>query len=292
MQDFENKICLITGATSGIGKAAALKLAELGASLILIGRNPDRGKIICDQIKKETNNKEIKFYKLDLSLMKEVSESAKKIKSDYEHIDILINNAGARFLDHVVSKEGIEQTLAVNHLSHFLLTNLLINKLKKSASARIINISSGVHFSGDGIIENITNPNGYDGRKQYANSKLANVFFTYELADRLKNVNITVNAIDPGGVATNFARNNGLITWLKHRIYYLMKGTLLTPEQGSETIIYLATSPDVERMTGRYFKDKKEIKSSSISYDLNMAKKLWEASEKITVQQLGEQSDK
>ena len=292
MQDFENKICLITGATSGIGKAAALKLAELGASLILIGRNPDRGKIICDQIKKETNNKEIKFYKLDLSLMKEVSESAKKIKSDYEHIDILINNAGARFLDHFVTKERIEQTLAVNHLSHFLLTNLLINKLKKSASARIINISSGVHFSGDGVIENIIDPKEYDGRKQYSNSKLANVLFTYGLAGRLRYVNITVNAMDPGGVATNFARNNGLISWLKHRIYYLAKGTLLTPEQGSETIIYLATSPDVEGITGKYFKDKKEIKSSSISYDLNLAKKLWETSEKITMQQLGEQSDK
>jgi NAD(P)-dependent dehydrogenase (short-subunit alcohol dehydrogenase family) len=292
MQDFENKICLITGATSGIGKAAALKLAELGTSLILIGRNANRGKIVCNQIKKETNNKKTKFYKLDLSLIKEVSDSAKKIISDYEHIDILINNAGARFLDHSITKEGIEQTLALNHLSHFLLTNLLIDKLKRSASARIINISSGVHFSGDGIIENITNPNEYNGRKQYANSKLATVLFTSELADRLKNFNITAIAMDPGGVATNFARNNGLINWLKHRIYYLMKGKLLTPEQGAETIIYLAASPDVERMTGKYFKDKKEIKSSSISYDLNMAKRLWEASEKIIVQQLGEKLDK
>ncbi|HVO66928.1 MAG TPA: SDR family NAD(P)-dependent oxidoreductase [Syntrophales bacterium] len=291
MQSFENKICLITGATSGIGKAAALKLAKLGASLVLIGRNADKGRIICDQIKKETNNKKIEFYKLDLSLMKEVSKSAKRIKSDYEHIDILINNAGARFLDHIISKEGIEQTLAVNHLSHFLLTNLLINTLKKSSAATIVNISSGVHYSGNGIIENITNRNEYDGRRQYANSKLANVLFTYELADRLKNIKVTANAVDPGGVATNFARNNGLINWLKHRIYYLMKGNLLTPEQGAETIIYLATSPSVEGITGKYFKDKKAIKSSSISYDLNMARKLWEASEKIIVQQLGEQLD-
>jgi NAD(P)-dependent dehydrogenase (short-subunit alcohol dehydrogenase family) len=285
MQDFENKICLITGATSGIGKAAALKLAELGASLILIGRSANKGKIVCDQIKKETNNNKIKFYKLDLSLMKEVRESAKKIKSDYDHLDILVNNAGARFLDHFVTKEGIEETLAVNHLSHFLLTNLLVDELKKSSStARIINIASGVHFSGDGVVENITVPKEYDGRKQYANSKLANVLFTYELAERLKNVNITVNAVDPGGAATNFARNNGLVNWLKHRIYYLAKGELLTPEQGSETIIYLATSPDVEGTTGKYFSDKKEIESSSISYDLNVSQKLWEASEKIILQ--------
>jgi len=285
MQDFENKICLITGATSGIGKATALKIAELGASLILIGRNANKGKIVCDQIKKETNNGKIIFYKLDLSLMKEVKETAQKIKSDYDHIDILINNAGARFLDHFVTKEGIEQTLAVNHLSHFLLTNLLVDRLKKSSSARIINISSGVHFSGDGVIENITNPKEYDGRKQYANSKLANVLFTYELASILENTNITVNAVDPGGVATSFARNNGLISWLRHRIYYLTKGNLLNPEQGSETVIYLASSPEVEGITGKYFKDKKETKSSSISYDLNLAKKLWEKSEKITLQQ-------
>jgi NAD(P)-dependent dehydrogenase (short-subunit alcohol dehydrogenase family) len=287
MQHFENKICLITGATSGIGKATALKIAELGASLILIGRNANKGKIVCDQIKKKTNNGKIIFYKLDLSLMKEVKETAQKIKSDYDHINILINNAGARFLNHFVTKEGIEQTLAVNHLSHFLLTNILLGKLKKSSSssARIINISSGVHLSGDGMIENITNRNEYDGRKQYANSKLANVLFTYELADRLDKVNITVNAVDPGGVATNFARNNGLISWLKHRVYYLTKGNLLTPEQGSETVMYLATSPEVEGVTGKYFKDKTETKSSSISYDLNLAKKLWEASEKITLQQ-------
>jgi len=285
MRDFESKICLITGATSGIGKATALKLAELGASLILISRNANKGKKVCDQIKKETSNEKIRFYKLDLSLMKEVKESARQIKSDYDHIDILINNAGARFLDHFVTKEGIEQTLAVNHLSHFLLTNLLVDTLKKSPSgARIINVASGVHFSGDGVIENITDPKEYDGRKQYSNSKLANVLFTYELADRLKNANITVNAVDPGGVATNFARNNGLINWLKHRIYYLTKGNLLTPEQGSETIIYLATSPDVEGITGKYFNDKKEIKSSSISYDLNVAQKLWEASEEIILQ--------
>lgn len=285
MRDIKNKICLITGATSGIGKAAALKLAQLGASLILISRNANKGKIVCDQIKKETNNEKIRFYKLDLSLMKEVKEAARKIKSDYDRIDVLINNAGARFLDHFVTEEGIEQTLAVNHLGHFLLTNLLVDTLKKSPSVeRIINIASGAHFSGDGVIENITDPREYDGRKQYANSKLANVLFTYKLADRLKNVNITVNAMDPGGVATNFARNNGLMNWLKHRIYYLAKGNLLTPEQGSETIVYLATSPDVEGITGKYFEDKKEIKSSSISYDLNVAQKLWEASEKIILQ--------
>lgn len=286
MQDFKNKICLVTGATSGIGKATALKLAEMGASLILISRNANKGKIVCEQIKKETNNDNIAFYKLDLSLMKEVKETAQKIHSDFDHIDVLINNAGARFLDHIVTKEGIEQTLALNHLSHFLLTNLLLDRLKESSSARIINISSGTHSSGNGVIENITNSSEYDGRKQYANSKLANILFTYELAGRLENANIAVNAVDPGGVATNFARNNGLISWLRHRIYYLTKGTLLTPKQGCETVVYLATSPEVEGVTGKYFTNKKEVKSSSISYESNIAKKLWEMSEEITSRQL------
>jgi NAD(P)-dependent dehydrogenase (short-subunit alcohol dehydrogenase family) len=287
MKDLKDKVCLITGATSGIGKATALKLAELGASLILISRSANKGKIVCEQIKKETNNDKIIFYKLDLSLMKEVKETAQNIQSDCAHIDILINNAGARYLEHFVTSEGIELTLALNHLSHFLLTNLLLDRLKESSSARIINISSGTHSSGNGVIENITNSSEYDGRKQYANSKLANVLFTYELARRLENMNITVNAVDPGGVATNFARNNGLISWLRHRMYYLIKGTLLTPEQGCETVLYLATSSEVEGVTGKYFVNKQETKSSSISYDSNLAKKLWEMSEDMISQQLG-----
>lgn len=283
MNDFKNKICVITGATSGIGKATAFKFAELGFSLILLSRNIKKGKIVVEHIKKKTNNEKIEFYKVDLSLMNEVKEVSEKIKLHYDQIDILINNAGARFLNHFITQEGLEQTLALNHLSHFLLTNLLIDKLKCSKSARIINISSHAHYSANKIIENITVRGEYDGRVQYVNSKLANILFTYELAEKFIKTNITVNAIDPGGVATNFARNNGLISWLKHRFYYLINGKLLTPQQASETIIYLATSPDVDGISGKYFKDKKEIKSSSISYDQNMAKKLWEISEELTI---------
>jgi NAD(P)-dependent dehydrogenase (short-subunit alcohol dehydrogenase family) len=287
MQNLENKICLITGATSGIGKATAIKLAEMNASIILLGRNITKGKITIEQIKRKTKNEKLIFYEVDLSLMQEVKKVSEEIKSDYNHIDILVNNAGARFLTHVVTKEGIEYTFALNHLSYFLLTNLLIALLECSESAKIINVSSGVHHYGDGVIENIIVKDKYNGKRQYSNSKLANILFTYELSNKLKNTKISVNAVDPGGVATNFARNNGWINWKKHRIYYLIKGKLLTPSKGSETIIYLATSPEVEEITGKYFKEKKQINSSKISYNANTSKELWNLSEKLTYNYLG-----
>lgn len=283
MYDLNEKICLITGATSGIGKASAYKFAELRASVILLGRNFNKGRMTIDQIKKKTKNEKLKFYEVDLSLMEDIKRVSEKIKSDYNHIDVLVNNAGARFLVHNITKEGIEYTLALNHLSYFLLTNLLIDLLKNSGSARIINVSSGVHFNGKGIIENIIEKEKYDGKRQYANSKLANILFSYELANKLKATNITVNTLDPGGVATNFARNNGMVNWIKHRLYYLLKGKLLSPSQGAETIIYLADSPEVEGVSGKYFKEKKQIKSSIISYDSTISKELWELSERLSI---------
>jgi len=274
----KNKIILLSGATSGIGKAAAFSLARSGASLILLGRNNEKGEKVCRQIKQKTGNDKIKFYKADFSLMREVKTAAEKVKNDYERIDVLINNAGGRFLDHKVSEEGIEQTLAVNYLSHFLLTDFLLNKLKTAPSARIINVSSSTHYAGKGVIQNITSPENYNGKQQYSDSKLATVLFTYKLAEQLEGSNIIVNTMDPGGVATNFARNNGFVNWMKHRIYYLMKRELLTPEQGAETIIYLTTSPKVERVTGKYFFKEKEKRSSEISYNKEIQKRLWEIS--------------
>lgn len=207
---------------------------------------------------------------------------AARIKEDHHRIDILINNAGARFLRHQLTEEGIEMTLATNHLGHFVLTLSLIDALKSSGSARIINVSSGAHSAGIGAIENIISAKDDDGRKQYSNSKLANVLFTYALAGMLKDKKITVNAVDPGGVATNFARNNGLVHWLKHRLYYLKNGQLLTPTQGAETIVYLTSSGEVEGISGRYFQDKKEKRSSDISHVHEIQEKLWVTSVKLS----------
>jgi retinol dehydrogenase-14 len=272
------RTCLITGSTSGLGKATALALARMGDRLILMGRNGEKlGRTRRDVARKSGNDK-IGSCLCDLSVMSEVREAARRIEGDYDKIDVLVNNAGARFLRHERTGEGMEMTLATNHLGHFVLTLSLIDALKRSGNGRIINVSSGTHSSGTGVIDNVQSPENYDGRKQYANSKLANVLFTYALADRLSDTGITANAVNPGGVATNFARNNGLKHWLKHRLYYLSKGKLLTPKRGAETIVFLASSEEVEGITGRYFENRKERESSAISYDKEVQARLWRVS--------------
>jgi NAD(P)-dependent dehydrogenase (short-subunit alcohol dehydrogenase family) len=269
------RVCLITGATSGIGRAAALALAKKNYGLILVGRNEKKAARVCEEIKRKSRNGNIGYDMCDLSVLRDVRGLAARIRKGYPRIDVLINNAGARFLRHELTEEGIEMTLATNHLGHFVLTVSLTDALKSSGRARIINVSSGAHEAATGVIENILSAKDYDGRKQYSNSKLANVLFTYALAGRLKGTGVTVNSVDPGGVATNFARNNGLVHWLKHRLYYLKKRQLLTPAQGAETIVYLAASDDVEGITGTLFKDKKEKKSSDMSHDRTLQEKLW-----------------
>lgn len=277
----QDKICLITGATSGIGKAAALKLADTGASLILLSRNEKKGEKICNQIR-EKNNTQVKFYKADISSMKQVRNVSEKIKSDFNHIDVLINNAGARFDNYFKNDEGIELTFATNHLGHFLLTLSLIEMLKKSSQGRVINISSAAHANGTEELYDIVAPEHYDRRLAYGRSKLANLYFTYELASRLQSSKITVNAVDPGGVATNFSRNNGLIPWMKHYLSYILNLKLISPQKASETVVYLASSDEVGRISGKYFFEKKEINSSSASYSKETAMKLWQLSLKLT----------
>jgi len=277
-----NKICLITGATSGIGKAIAFKLADLGASLILLSRNEEKGEKICKQIKKRNSNAQVKFYRLDISSMKEVKNVVEKIKSDFNHIDVFINNAGARFDNYFKNDEGIELTFATNHLGHFLLTLSLIEMLKKSTQGRIINISSSAHTIGTEDLDDIIAPVHYNRRVAYGRSKLANVYFTYELSSRLKNTNITVNAVDPGGVATNFSRNNGLFPWTKHYLSYILKLKLISPQKAAETIVYSASSNEVIKITGKFFFEKNEVNSSPASYSKDAALKLWQLSLKLT----------
>lgn len=278
----KNKICLITGVTSGIGKAAALELADLGASLILLSRNEKKGEKICEEIKKINNNVQVKFYKVNISSMNEVRNVSERIKTDFDRIDVLINNAGARFDKYFKNDEGIELTFATNHLGHFLLTLSVLEMLKKSAQGKIINVSSPAHSRGTEDLDDIVVPLNYDRRLAYGRSKLANLYFTYELSSRLKNTNITVNAVDPGGVATNFSRNNGLYAWLKHYLSYILQRKLISPQKAAETIVYLSSSVKVSGITGKYFFEKKEISSSSASYNRETALKLWQISSKLT----------
>jgi NAD(P)-dependent dehydrogenase (short-subunit alcohol dehydrogenase family) len=272
------KICLITGATSGIGKATALTLAKKKYDLILTGRNESRGTVLIKKIKTKYTGVNAQFISADLSSMKEVRKLAEEISSGYQQIDVLINNAGARFNEHRKSEDGIELTFATNHLGHFLLTLLLLGSLKKAPSARIINVTSSAHSGCSNDFSNAAGPADYDRKKAYCKSKLANLLFTYELAERLKNTGITVNAVNPGGVLTNLGKNNGMIPWFRHIIYYLIKRQLLSPSEGADTILYLAEASEQEDVTGKYFYKRKEIKSSTESYSKEAALNLWDLS--------------
>jgi len=275
-----NKLCLITGATSGIGKAAAKELAKLGFDLILTGRSEEKGKQLSDSLNEKYKIKS-EFIRCDISSLKDVREFAEKVKSKYDRLDVLINNAGSRFSEYQKSSDGIELTFATNHLGHFLLTYLLLDLLKKSDNARVINVSSSAHYGKQMDIDDLVSPKEYNRSLVYGRSKLANVLFTYEFVRRNNNSNIVMNAVDTGGVATNFAKNEGFFRWLKHIGFYIAKRQLLTPKQGAETVIYLASSEDVKNVTGKFFYEKKEKRSSDESYDLNKAKGLWELSEQL-----------
>lgn len=275
------KTCLITGATSGIGKATAFALAEAGYSLILTGRNVKKGTAKINTLKSKYKNRNFEFIGADLSSIKSVNQLSEIIKSKYKIIDILINNAGARFNQFRKSEDGIELTFATNYLGHFLLTMLLLDLIRKSPSGRIINVSSSAHGSSSTDFTMVNNFEQYDRKRAYSDSKLANILFTYELAHRLKDSGIVVNAINPGGILTNLGKNNGYLAWAKHIVYHLLKRELHFPGKAAEGILYLADSSDVSGITGKYFYDKKEINSSPHSYKKDLAVNLWDLSIQI-----------
>ncbi len=271
----KGKICLVTGATAGIGEATALLLAKLGATVVGVGRNPAKIENSIRMIKEKSGNPDVAFLKADLS-----SELAQQFKDQYSRLDVLVNNAGATFTERQQSIDGIEMTFALNHLGYFLLTNLLLDLLEESAPARIINVSSSLHKMGKLDFGDIPFDNGYTRSKAYQRTKLANIAFTYELAQRISNQSVTVNAMNPGLVATNVGNAAGGFTAMVKGIVDKIGG--ITPEEGARTIIYLASSPEVSGVSGRYFVKEKSIPSSKITYDLEFCRKLWELSESLT----------
>lgn len=274
----EPRTCLVTGATSGIGRSAAGALLDLGYRLILAGRDEERLARTAASLKSHRGQAEIATFRCDLSLLRDARDAAGRIRRDFGRIDVLINNAGARFLRHALTEEGLERTLATNHLGPFSLTLSLMTPLRNAGRARIINVASGAHFGGTGPIENIRSAEAYDGKRQYAESKLAVVLFTVALAERLQGEGITVNALDPGAAASNFSRNNGNWSWMKHRLSYALRGQLRTPAKAAETIVYLATANDITGVTGRYFRDRREAAPSEISRSKSARDALWASS--------------
>ncbi len=271
----EDRIVLITGASSGIGKAAALELARQKCTLILVSQNERRGTQVIQQIYKELPDAEAEFMPCDLADLSAVRQVAARIQQRYSHLDVLINNAGILPGEREITPDGFERSWATNHLGPFLLTNLLLDLVKQAPAGRIINVSSEAHRLGKIEFESNKNLKKYSSFAAYCNSKLANVLFTYELARRLKSTAVTVNALHPGVIASSFGQTgSGVLKFL----FQIGRPLMSTPEKGARTVIYLATSPDVEHKTGLYFKNKKELKSSQLSYNQSLAQRLYQES--------------
>ena len=278
MQDraMQDKVCLITGATSGIGFVAAQALAQQGAQVVLAGRDAARGAHSVAQIKSATDNDAVDLLLADLSSQAGVAALAQAFRERYARLDVLVNNAGAIFTERQVSVDGYEMTWALNHLGYFLLTHLLLDMLKDSAPSRIVNVASSAHRRGRIRFDDLQGERAYGGWRAYCQSKLANIMFTYELARRLDPTQVTANALHPGFVATRFGHNNAGVM---ARLIRAAQVLAISVEKGAETMIYLAASPEVEGMSGKYVVNKRQARSSPRSYDAEMAKALWQVSE-------------
>jgi len=277
----KGQICVITGATSGIGRATALQLGRMGANLLLVGRNEKAGRSVVAQIAKRPGSGSVEFLRADISSLADVHRVAEELRSRCPAIDVLVNNAGARFSNYQTSADGIELTFATNHLGHFLLTALLLDRLLAAPGARVITVGSGAHGNSLGYNWS-SQPSNYDRKAAYGKSKLANIMFAYELARRLRGTAVTSNAVDPGGVATKLGLNNGVIPWIRHIVFYGLKRELQSPMRAAETIVYLASSPQVAAVTGNYFHKLHEIRSSQFSCDVEAAGRLWEHSVRLS----------
>ena len=275
----KDKVVLVTGANSGIGKAASLALAKIGATVVMVARNKERGEAARSEIVRESQNGSVDLLIADLSSLESVRQLATEFQRKYSKLHVLINNAGLFNQRRHVTMDGYEDTFATNYLAPFLLTNLQLNLLKASAPSRIINVSSVGHYNGHINFDDLNFEKEYGGWKAYGQSKLALVLFTHELAKKLQGTEVTVNAVHPGTVATNiWSRPLGPVGF----IMALPKLFMTTPKQGAETIVYLASSPDAKDLNGEYLEKLKVKKSSDESYDEEIAQRLWDVSAKLT----------
>ena len=270
--NLKGKTAIITGATSGIGKVTALAIAREGAHLVLPVRNMEKGEALREEIISETGNKSIELMSCDLASLDSIRSFAKSFLTKYDQLHLLVNNAGLWESKRKESSDGIEMNFAVNHLAPFLMTNLLLDVIKKSAPARIINVSSTAHKYAKMNFDDLEGEKRWDSMKSYAQSKLSNIFFTRKLARELEGTGVTVNCLHPGVVSTNLFDN---MPGFFRRIFGLF---MISSEKGAETSIFLATSPEVENISGAYFKKKKRAKTTRHAEDMKAADILWEVS--------------
>lgn len=278
--DMNGKVVMITGANSGIGKETAIELAKMGANIVMVCRSRKRGEKALEEIKEMANSEKIELYIADLADQRSIRSMVERFKKSHDKLHVLINNAGVMLSKRTTTPEGYESTFAINHLGHFLLTNLVLDMLKASSSARIINVSSSAHKFAKLNFDDIDNEHKYRGYRTYANSKLFNILFSYELARRLEETGITVNALHPGVIRTNLGKNN--TNKLIKLMSFIFRLFMMSPEKGARTTVYLASSPEVENVNGKYFVNRKQKKSSKISYEQTLQNKLWEISADLT----------
>lgn len=276
--DMNNKLCVITGANSGIGFETAKALAQKGAYIVMVCRNEDKAIAAKNKILNAVDDAGVAIVLCDFSIQKEIHNAAEEIGSRYKKIDVLINNHGFIASERWETVDGLEGTFAVNHIGYFLFTNLLLENIKAAKNARIINVASDAHRAGEFDPDNIQLENNFNAMKAYGNSKLFNILFTKELAERLKETDVTANCLHPGVVRSNFGQSGEW--WVS--LFYKVFGLFMTSnEDGAKTTIYLASSDEVENVNGAYFKNEKAVAPKKQAQDMEAAKKLWEISEKL-----------
>ena len=274
-----DKVVMVTGANSGIGKAASQALANLGAKVVMVSRNLEKGEAARSEIIKQSQNKSVDLLLADLSSLESVRQLAAEFQTKYSKLHVLINNAGLFNQRRRLTTDGYENTFATNYLAPFLLTNLLLNTLKASAPSRIINVSSIGHYGGHINFDDLNLEKEYGGWKAYGQSKLALVLFTHELAKKLHGTGVTVNSLHPGTVATHiWSRPLGPVGF----IMALPKLFMKSPEEGAKTIVYLASSSEANNLNGEYLEKLTVKKSSDESYNEEIAQRLWDVSAKLT----------
>jgi len=267
------KICIVTGSNSGIGKETALALAEMGATVVMVVRNQEKGEKALAEIIEKSGNKSVSLMLCDMSLMASIRDFAREFKKKYNRLDVLVNNAGGEFSKRVVTPEGFERTFAVDYLAPFLLTHELLDLLTVSAPSKIITVSSGLAKNGKINFDDLQSEKDYRGMQVYSNAKLMLMMFTYELARRLVGSGVTANVLMPGFVATNLGKNSGSLQ--SSLMFKMVRPMQISAKKGAETSIYLASSEEVKAVTGKCFAKKKESATCPASYDQSFQKRLW-----------------
>jgi NAD(P)-dependent dehydrogenase (short-subunit alcohol dehydrogenase family) len=272
-----NKNVLITGGNAGIGLATAVALAREGADVYIVARNREKADAGVKKIIADSGNPRVKGFVADLASQKSIRRLAEEIKTTLPRLDVLINNAGSVFPRYLLSEDGLEMAIATNYFAYFLLTNLLLDLIKKSDYARIVNVASGSHHTSVIDFESFQHPKPYSTAKAYGQSKLADVLFTFKLARLLKDMHVTVNALHPGFVKTHIGNKD--VTWYASLLWSFfsnLKG--ISVEEGAKTSVYLATSPEVKNISGKYFDKCREKEPAALALDVALQDELWERS--------------